>query len=241
MPKLALTLVLGLFAASVGVAQQPTPALALKNDAKLGLFLTGDAERTLYSYMKDTEGVSTCYDACATNWPPLLADALPQLPAGVGGELSLVARKDGAKQVAYNGRPLYYWRRDAKAGDTLGQGLGEAWFVAAPQPTVNVTTHDTLGALLTGPQGLTLYAFNKDAAGVSNCYDACATNWPPLLVSHLPSAAADLSGKLGTITRKDGALQVTYNDMPLYYWRRDAKVGDTLGQGLGDAWHVVKP
>jgi predicted lipoprotein with Yx(FWY)xxD motif len=44
---------------------------------------------------------------------------------------------------------------------------------------------------------------------------------------------------LGTIIRDDGTVQVTYNDLPLYYFANDAKPGDTVGQNVGGVWFVV--
>ena len=52
------------------------------------------------------------------------------------GTLATFARKDGTLQVTVNGRPLYYYAGDAKAGDTTGQGVGGKWFVATPDGTL---------------------------------------------------------------------------------------------------------
>lgn len=236
-----------LTALTVGTAQQPpaavtdAPQLGVRADARLGTVLTGDGARTLYTFAKDDAGVSTCEDKCAENWPPLLSSRLPSLPEGLGGTLSLITRKDGARQVAYNGAPLYYWKRDQSAGDALGQGLGNVWFAANVAPTVRVVQDPKLGEVLAGPQGLTLYTFKKDTPDMSACEDKCAEHWPPLLVSRAPRDLPALPGTFGVLTRKDGSLQVTYNGAPLYSWQRDAKPGDTLGQGLGDAWFVARP
>ena len=84
---------------------------------------------TLYTFAKDMEGVSNCYDNCAKNWPPLMAasDAKPM------GSWTIVTRKDGTRQWAYEGMPLYTWIKDAKPGDATGDGVGGgAWKVAAP-------------------------------------------------------------------------------------------------------------
>jgi predicted lipoprotein with Yx(FWY)xxD motif len=109
--------------------------LAVAEDATLGKFLTGDAGKTLYTFTNDTEAnKSTCLDQCIANWPPLLAPAgaVPAAPTGVTGTFAAFARPDGAMQVSYNGKPLYYYSKDTKAGDTTGQGVGGKWFVAAP-------------------------------------------------------------------------------------------------------------
>jgi predicted lipoprotein with Yx(FWY)xxD motif len=84
---------------------------------------------TLYTYAKDTPGVSNCNDNCAKNWPPLLAapDAKPM------GDWTIITRADGMKQWAYKGMPLYKWSKDAKPGDATGDGMGQgAWKTAAP-------------------------------------------------------------------------------------------------------------
>lgn len=107
---------------------------------------------------------------------------------------------------------------------------------------VQLTPNPTLGAYLTDNQGKTLYLFTKDTKNTSTCYDQCAENWPPLLVQAKPSAGKGVAASLlGTAQRKDGKLQATYNGLPLYYFAKDAKPGDTTGQGVGDVWFVVSP
>lgn len=96
--------------------------------------------------------------------------------------------------------------------------------------------HTGVGDVLVGPKGMTLYTFDNDKAGVSNCYDACAVNWPPFFAAE----GADRSGAFSVITRKDGKMQWAYNDMPLYYWKNDKKPGDTTGDGVKNVWHVIK-
>lgn len=110
-------------------------------------------------------------------------------------------------------------------------------------PSVQAVQDANLGTILAGPNGMTVYRYTKDSPGVSNCYDKCAVNWPPLLLSagEQPLAPAGLNGTMGTTTRKDGAVQVTYNGWPLYYWARDQKPGDTTGQNVGQVWFVLNP
>ena len=81
---------------------------------------------TLYSYDKDEAGKSNCYDKCATNWPPLKADA----DAKAEGEWTVVDRTDGTKMWAYEGKPLYTFIGDKKAGEMTGDGKGGVWHVA---------------------------------------------------------------------------------------------------------------
>ncbi|MCB0859014.1 MAG: hypothetical protein KDB57_12975, partial [Solirubrobacterales bacterium] len=109
-------------------------------------------------------------------------------------------------------------------------------------PTVTVTQNDTLGSFLADGNGMTLYLFLKDEPGVTNCYGTCAENWPPLLVEGDPVAGDGVdAAMLGTTERTDGAIQVTYNGWPLYYYAKDVAPGDTVGQEVGNVWYVVSP
>lgn len=99
-----------------------------------------------------------------------------------------------------------------------------------------------LGTFLVDEDGMTLYLFTKDSPGVTTCFDACLQAWPPLLTNGEPRADDGVTAsKLGTITRDDGSIQVTYNGLPLYYYITDVKPGDTTGQGVGGVWFVVEP
>ncbi len=101
---------------------------------------------------------------------------------------------------------------------------------------------DKLGTFLVDEQGMTLYLYTKDTPNTSVCYDACAEKWPPLLTTGAPAAGTGVDAALmGTTERKDGAMQVTYKGWPLYYWWKDLKVGDTLGQDVGGVWYVLSP
>lgn len=116
---------------AAGTPSAASVQFAVRDDPKLGKFFTGDKGLTLYIYKKDTPNTSNCYDTCASNWPPLIATSVPTLPSGAGGALSLITRKDGSKQVAYNGMPLYYFVKDAAPGDANGQDIGGVWYVAS--------------------------------------------------------------------------------------------------------------
>lgn len=90
--------------------------------------------------------------------------------------------------------------------------------------------------VLTDTAGMTLYTFDKDAPGESNCYDQCATNWPPVLV---PADTA-VSGDFTLVDRKDTDMKiVAYKGWPLYLWIKDTKPGDTTGDGVGGVWHTA--
>lgn len=89
--------------------------------------------------------------------------------------------------------------------------------------------------VLTDANGMTLYTYDKDTAGVSNCYDQCAVNWPPLFVAD--GATAD--GDFTIVERTDGTKMWAYKGMPLYLWVKDTKPGDTTGDGVGEVWHTA--
>jgi predicted lipoprotein with Yx(FWY)xxD motif len=112
---------------------------------------------------------------------------------------------------------------------------------AATAVVVNMAT-STLGPVLTGPNGLTLYTRTGDTATTSSCTGQCATNWPPLTVATGGAATGGtgVSGTFATLTRADATIQVTYNGLPLYGWLKDTKPGDVTGQGVG-GFSVAKP
>jgi predicted lipoprotein with Yx(FWY)xxD motif len=108
--------------------------------------------------------------------------------------------------------------------------------------TVLVAQDPTLGPILTDPNGMTLYVFMRDTPAMSNCSGQCATTWPPFQPGMGDLTLPDgVGGTLATITRDDGTQQVTYNDMPLYYFARDMMPGDTNGQGVGGVWFAAVP
>ncbi len=94
----------------------------MKDEVKLK---TGTNDMTLYVFDKDTEGVSNCYDTCATNWPPYMVDDKMMVE-----NLTVVMRKDGTKQYAMAGKPLYYFAKDLKVGDAMGDGVNGVWHLA---------------------------------------------------------------------------------------------------------------
>lgn len=99
------------------------------------------------------------------------------------------------------------------------------------------TADSTLGPVLTGENGMTLYTFQKDGKDQSNCYDKCAANWPPLMATDGDMA----DGKYSIITRKDGGKQWAVDGKPLYFWIKDSKPGDTTGNGVLNLWDVARP
>ncbi len=108
--------------------------------------------------------------------------------------------------------------------------------------TLTLQADETLGSFLIASGGMTVYTFKNDKDAVSNCKNACAEKWPPYIVDAPEDMVGNpaLTGEIKTITREDGALQVTYKGMPLYFYINDILEGDTLGNGVGGLWSIVQ-
>lgn len=229
---------------NVWAVAYPSTHVFLGGNDELGRFLVGPEGMTLYRFNPDQPDVSNCTGQCADNWPPFtLPDGeIPRGNAGLVGELNTAAREDGTLQVTYQGMPLYYWAADQTPGDATGHEVGDVWFVGRPL-TVALGESEELGAFLVGANRMTLYLFTVDEENISNCYEQCADNWPPLLVQEgeVPVPGNGVTGELNVTARDDGTIQVTYNGQPLYFWSNDGNPGDTTGHGVGDVWFVVEP
>ncbi|HYM14131.1 MAG TPA: hypothetical protein VEZ14_01045 [Dehalococcoidia bacterium] len=136
-------------------------------------------------------------------------------------------------------------------GDTSSSGSSSPSAAAtSPSPsaasaaaTIAVANNSKLGPILVDGKGITVYLFVADTGTSSTCYSSCAAVWPPVLTTGAPQAGtgADQS-LLGTTTRTDGKVEVTYAGHPLYYFIQDKAPGDTTGQGVngfGALWWVM--
>ena len=115
---------LALLAATAAFAAAPVKTA----DSAKGKVLTDEKGMTLYTFKNDTKGVSVCNDDCAKAWPPFAADG----NAEASGAYTVIDRKDGTKQWAKDGMPLYFFVKDKKAGDVSGDGVKGIWDVAKP-------------------------------------------------------------------------------------------------------------
>jgi predicted lipoprotein with Yx(FWY)xxD motif len=97
----------------------------------------------------------------------------------------------------------------------------------------------TMDGVLVGPNGMTLYTFDRDTAGSgkSVCNGPCATNWPPLMAA----AGASASGDWSIVIRDDGGRQWAHKGKPVYYWVKDQKAGDRTGDGFNSVWRLARP
>ncbi|HEX2257308.1 MAG TPA: hypothetical protein VHG92_11525 [Afifellaceae bacterium] len=148
-------------------------------------------------------------------------------------------------------------RRGGEALGTAGERAGEyAQQLAAriehgDQSRLTVAESAEHGEYVADGEGWALYMFEADTRGEgeteaqSTCYESCAEAWPPLVVDEAPEAGDQLQADLiGTIERRDGALQVTYGGWPLYYWAQDQEPGQTTGHDIEDhgaEWYLVAP
>jgi predicted lipoprotein with Yx(FWY)xxD motif len=128
---------LGLAWLSQGASAAQGVELQVSDQGPYGDHLTDAKGMSLYLFEGDGKLKSTCYDACATAWPPLLTNGEPS--AGQGVDKSMLAtlkRKDGSIQATYNGQPLYHFVKDKQPGDTKGEGVkgfGAEWYLISPE------------------------------------------------------------------------------------------------------------
>ena len=156
------------------------------------------------------------------------------------GPAALIAAMSALTLAACGGQP-------AGTGATASAiSSPSATPTATPVPSVSpVVLAQVVGSmgtiLVAASNGHTVYRFNSDTPGVSNCKGGCISAWPPLSVSAgtTPTGGTGVTGQLGTIKRDDGSLQVTYKGLPLYFFHSDSKPGDTNGNYTG--WSLVRP
>ena len=132
----ALAGVVAALLAGAALATGPSRGVVKVGPSGLGRILVDARGKTLYRWAHDKGHTSTCNGDCAQYWPPLLANGKPIALAGANAQLlGTSKRSDGRRQVTYSGHPLYYFVKDAKAGQTKGEGLtgfGGRWDPVSP-------------------------------------------------------------------------------------------------------------
>ena len=108
--------------------------------------------------------------------------------------------------------------------------------IAIVSLAVHANPTQVSNGMMISKDGKTLYTFDKDAAGKSNCNGGCAAAWPPFIVANSALAGGDFS----VTKRDDGASQWAYKGKPLYFFAGDAKAGDANGDNEGGVWHVIR-
>lgn len=138
--------------------------------------------------------------------------------------------------------PLEPAETEEEAAETTGTTEEEAPDESEePAGDAIVQTGDTdLGPVLVDADGLTLYGFEPDEGGTPTCEDACADQWPPLILDG-PELPEGLDSSLFSVEqRSDGSNQLLAGGWPLYTYFDDSAPGDTNGQAIPQ-WWVVTP
>jgi predicted lipoprotein with Yx(FWY)xxD motif len=90
--------------------------------------------------------------------------------------------------------------------------------------------------VLVGSNGMTLYTFDKDSTGKSNCSGGCLASWPAFTAGNASLAGGDFS----IVVRDDGTQQWAFQGKPLYFFAGDAKPGEINGDNKGGVWHALR-
>ena len=134
-------------AGSIALGGTRTGATVNLRKTQLGSVLVSSKGHTLYLFMKDKNGKSSCNASCPTFWPPLLSHAKPTAGSGVKASLlGTTRRSNGSRQVTYNKHPLYSYTLDKKAGQTKGEGMlafGAKWYAVSAKGTAVVKRSTT--------------------------------------------------------------------------------------------------
>ena len=114
------------------------PAVQIVETDEYGPILVDGECYTLYAFTPDSEGGgdSTCIDDCAANWPPLFAEEVPALADELDPSLFSIAEHPDGAMLKVGDWPLYYFAGDAAPGEMNGQGVGDVWWVVAPDGTL---------------------------------------------------------------------------------------------------------
>jgi predicted lipoprotein with Yx(FWY)xxD motif len=97
-----------------------------------------------------------------------------------------------------------------------------------------------LGNIVVDGNGRTVYVYDKDTAGKSNCEGGCLAKWPAVAAgAGTPQLTGIDASLVSTITRSDGSKQLAINGLPLYLFASDSQAGEAKGQAVGGIWWVV--
>jgi predicted lipoprotein with Yx(FWY)xxD motif len=216
---------------STDVKARPAPAAEVVFADEKGM--------TLYSHAANA-GDAACADECLTQMLPALA---PKGAMSIG-DWSHLSRADGTWQWVYRGAPLFGFKGDTAIGDVKGESDG--WHAVALHPAAGMVLRagidvreidDAGGTALVDSSGLTVYAFNREAAHEAPCADGrdCMVHWRPLQAGGIAMAAGDFS----LISRDDGIAQWAYRGKPLYTFDGDTKPLDVNGIDIDPRFQVA--
>jgi predicted lipoprotein with Yx(FWY)xxD motif len=218
-------------------------AIVRSAETALGTVLVDNAGMTLYMFLNDAGGESTCTGECLTNWPAVTVEDPAALNVGDldPALFSTVDNPEAGTMLKIGDWPLYRFAGDAAPGDVNGQAVGGVWWVVNPSGTPDMlynTRETSAGPILVNAQGMTLYGFLNDTDGESTCVDDCATNWPPALIGDADPSL--LAAPFSTVEHPTGTM-LKVGDWPLYTFAGDAAPGEVNGQDVGEVWYAVAP
>ncbi|RZT13540.1 putative lipoprotein with Yx(FWY)xxD motif [Kribbella sp. VKM Ac-2569] len=96
------------------------------------------------------------------------------------------------------------------------------------------------GKVIVDGNGRTVYVFDKDTSGTSNCSGDCLAKWPVVPAGDgTPQFDGIDASLVSTVTRADGTMQLAINGLPLYLFASDSEAGEAKGQAVGGVWWVV--
>ncbi len=178
--------------------------------------------------------------SCMQLWPPVLASEA----AEEVGDWTIVERRDGTLQWAYDEQPLYTSIRDRQPGDVIGGtrrrygGDSPAMRVPAGPPSLHppgfAVRQTSVGRMLTTDKNAAVYSFDGDTANSSACQDQCLTNWHPVLAP----ALARPQGEWTLLERSPGNRQWVFRGKPLYTYELDQSSWSQQGSD-NPGWHNV--
>jgi predicted lipoprotein with Yx(FWY)xxD motif len=177
---------------------------------------------------------------CTQMWPPVYA----QPGSRPAGQFTILHRKDGRLQWAYQGYALYTSVLDKQPGEVNGgTSRGRkfdapvARLPAGPAPAVPpafVVRTQATGRMIVTASGYSVYSWDGDAHNKSNCNEQCLTEWSPV-----PAGAATVAqGEWGIIERSAGIKQWSFRGEPLYTHILDRRFRSLEGSDV-PGWHNV--
>jgi predicted lipoprotein with Yx(FWY)xxD motif len=177
--------------------------------------------------------------SCTDVWPPVLAapNAKPV------GKWTILERKDGRKQWAYDGYALYTSVLDRGPGDVFGGSLRKGTSEAGAQrepvgpppnipPEFAVHTVATGRLLIISATGRSVYYSDEDKPGKSNCDLECLQEWTPVLAPE----TVRLQGDWSIVESSPGVKQWAFRKMPVYTHTLDSHGGSLEGSDV-PGWH----
>jgi predicted lipoprotein with Yx(FWY)xxD motif len=230
--------------------QTNVTGVQLSQNTTFGSILTDNKARSLYFFSNDAATTSTCVDGCAVVWPVFYVEN-PSIGTGLAAtDFGVITRADGSKQTTYKGWPLYYYKDDAKAGDTNGDAVGGIWFIAKADYSVMISNAQLIGhddaqyndqgiagtgasKYLVDANGHTLYLFSRDTHDTNTFTRSDFSNdaiWPMDVVANVGSIPSTLDKSQFSTISVFGKTQLVYKGHPLYFFGQDnATRGNTKG------------